>query len=118
MNRSFCVHALEIDAADVVRLIEQFLKEHSLTRSLRALQEESQVALNVVDNLDAFLKDARKAVTTAQRQKEAAEKDAAATRVQAWFRGLTTRRRGPSATRTKAVLLAEPGAELRRGLLK
>ena len=48
---------MEIEATDVVRLVLQFLKEHSLTSSLRALQEESQVALNTVDNLEGFLGD-------------------------------------------------------------
>ena len=45
----------EVDARDVVRVLLQFLKESSLTRSLHALQEESEVALNTVDNVDAFL---------------------------------------------------------------
>ncbi|KAH3762477.1 Guanine nucleotide-binding protein, beta subunit [Pelomyxa schiedti] len=47
----------EIDSADVVRLILQFLKENNLLTAMRALQTESQVMLNTVDNLDAFVSD-------------------------------------------------------------
>ena len=35
----------------------QFLKENSLTSSMQALQDESQVALNTVDNVELFLGD-------------------------------------------------------------
>ena len=45
---------------DVVRVVLQFLKENSLLRSMQALQEESQVSLNTVDNLDAFIADVQK----------------------------------------------------------
>ena len=47
----------EIEASDVVKLVLQFLKESSLTRTLQTLQDESQVALNTVDNVDSFLSD-------------------------------------------------------------
>ena len=47
----------EVEATDVVRVVLQFLKENGLTNSMLALQDESQVALNTVDNLDAFLSD-------------------------------------------------------------
>lgn len=43
---------MEVDAADIVKLILQFLKENSLPSAMRALQEESQVELNTVDSID------------------------------------------------------------------
>lgn len=46
-----------MEATDVVRVVLQFLKENGLNKSLLALQEESQVALNTVENLEAFLYD-------------------------------------------------------------
>lgn len=39
----------EIDPRDVIRIIEQFLKEAGLINSMKALQEESQVSLNTVE---------------------------------------------------------------------
>jgi WD40 repeat-containing protein SMU1 len=48
---------LEVESADVIKLIIQFLKEHSLLNTLRALQEESQVTLNTVDNVERFAMD-------------------------------------------------------------
>ena len=50
---------LEVEAADVVKVVLQFLKENALTDSLRVLQEESQVALNTVDDVDVFISDVR-----------------------------------------------------------
>ena len=48
---------VEIDGADVVRLILQFLKENDLHRSFHVLHTETDVALNSVDSLDAFTAD-------------------------------------------------------------
>jgi WD40 repeat-containing protein SMU1 len=45
---------MEVDAADVLRLVMQFLKEQGLTRALRTLQDESGVGLSVVDDVEAL----------------------------------------------------------------
>jgi WD40 repeat-containing protein SMU1 len=50
---------LEIESQDVIRIVLQFLKEHNLSDSMKALQKESGVTLNTVDNVENFVYDIR-----------------------------------------------------------
>eukprot|EP01128_Nolandella_sp_AFSM9_P002806 TRINITY_DN131_c1_g1_i1.p1 TRINITY_DN131_c1_g1~~TRINITY_DN131_c1_g1_i1.p1 ORF type:complete len:552 (-),score=93.66 TRINITY_DN131_c1_g1_i1:90-1655(-) len=52
-------HLIEIESGDVIRLIAQFLKENNLPNTFAALQKESQISLNTVENVDNFLSDIR-----------------------------------------------------------
>ncbi|KAI8108418.1 hypothetical protein M9434_006444 [Picochlorum sp. BPE23] len=49
--------SVEIEAADVIKVILQFCKENDLQESFRTLQKECGVTLNTVESVDSFLDD-------------------------------------------------------------
>eukprot|EP01134_Creolimax_fragrantissima_P000331 CFRG0331T1 len=51
--------ALEIESADVVRLMLQYLKENNLLRTFSALRDETGINLNTVESVESFTTDIR-----------------------------------------------------------
>ena len=49
--------ALHVDATDVVKVVLQFLRENGLQKAFAAMEEETGVALNVVDSLEGLVSD-------------------------------------------------------------
>ena len=48
---------IEVESGDVIKLILQFLKENNLMDSYKVLSKESEVSMNVVEDLESFLTD-------------------------------------------------------------
>ena len=48
---------MKILNSDAVKLVLQFLKEHNLIETMKALEKESNVTLNTVDSIPHFVAD-------------------------------------------------------------
>ncbi|KAJ2028149.1 hypothetical protein IWW57_002293 [Coemansia sp. S610] len=48
---------MDVESSTVVRLVEQFLKEHNLLKTLETLKSESGITVNTVDNVNTFKSD-------------------------------------------------------------
>lgn len=51
--------SIQFKTDDVVKLMLQFMKENGLNKSLKCLQEESQVSLNLIESPDQFSENIR-----------------------------------------------------------
>ncbi|KAI9308674.1 WD40-repeat-containing domain protein [Cunninghamella echinulata] len=49
--------SIEIESEDIIRLILQFFKENNLKETYKALEEETSIKLNTVENKEEFIKD-------------------------------------------------------------
>ncbi|CAO3610215.1 unnamed protein product [Cunninghamella echinulata] len=49
--------SIEIESEDIIRLILQFFKENDLKETYKALEEETSIKLNTVENKEEFIKD-------------------------------------------------------------
>lgn len=60
---------LSVESSSVIQLMLQFLRENQLHASMRALQDETNVTLNTVDNADKFTEDIKHGRQTTHAQR-------------------------------------------------